>query len=170
MKQARKTDQREISGKRRSKTLRAVLIAAGCLCVALGAVGVALPILPTTPFLLAAAFCFAKSSDRLNRWFRSTRLYKSHLETVRCGEGMTWPAKLRIMATITLVMGFAEFFMLRAWYLKGSRAALTGCLVMAAVWAAHILAFCFVVKTCSKERAAEILNLDREKEAASHDA
>lgn len=165
-----KFNQEEASGKSCSRTVRAVLIAAGCLCVALGTVGVALPILPTTPFLLVAAFCFAKSSERLDSWFKSTRLYKSHLETVRRGEGMTWPAKLRIMATVTAVMGFAEFFTLRAWLVKNSHGALIGSLVMVAVWAAHIIAFCFIIKTCPKERAEEILMLERKKEARFLDA
>ena len=156
--------------KGRSRTARVVLIVAGCLCVALGAVGVVLPILPTTPFLLAAAFCFAKSSDHLYSWFRSTRLYKSHLETVRRGEGMTWPAKLRIMATVTVVIGLAEIFMLRAYLGKGSRGALVGCSVMAVVWAAHIIAFCFLVKTCPRQRAAEILHEGNGKEAVACDA
>ncbi len=156
--------------KSRSRAVRIALIIAGCLCVALGAVGVALPILPTTPFLLAAAFCFAKSSDRLDSWFKSTRLYRNHLETVRRGEGMTWPAKLRIMATVTAVMGLAEFFMLRAYLDKGSRGALIGCAVMAAVWAAHIIAFCLIVKTCPRERAEEILSPKRRKEAVACDA
>ena len=156
--------------KSRSRAVRIALIIAGCLCVALGAVGVALPILPTTPFLLAAAFCFAKSSDRLDSWFRSTRLYRSHLETVRRGEGMTWPAKLRIMATVASVMGLAEFFMLRAYLVKGSRGALVGCIVMAAVWAAHMIAFCFIMKTCPRQRAAEILHSRNGKEAVACDA
>ena len=158
------------NGKDRSGTVHAIAIAAGCLCVALGAVGVVLPILPTTPFLLAAAFCFAKSSERLDGWFKSTRLYKSHLETVRRGEGMTWPAKLRIMVTVTAVMGFAEFFMLRAWLVRSSRGALAGAIVMAAVWICHIIAFCLIVKTCPKERAEEILNVENGKEAMPCDA
>lgn len=154
--------------KRKPKAVRAILIAAGCLCVILGAVGVALPVLPTTPFLLVAAICFAKSSEKLDAWFKSTRLYKSHLETVRCGEGMTWPAKGRIMATVTLVMGFAEYFMLRAWLTKGSRGALIGCIVMAIVWVCHIVAFCFIVKTCPKEKAEKILRA--QKEGIAYDA
>lgn len=156
--------------KSRSKTVRALFVVLGVICVGLGALGVALPILPTTPFLLAAAFCFARSSDRLNDWFKRTKLYKSHLETLNRGEGMTWPAKLRIMATVTAVMAIAEFFMLRAYLVKGSRGALYGCITMAAVWACHLVAFCCIIKTCPKERAEEIAREREEKEKDAYDA
>jgi len=49
----------------------------GLTAVAIGAVGVILPLLPTTPFLLIAAFAFARSSTRLNRWLREHRLFGS---------------------------------------------------------------------------------------------
>ena len=48
---------------------------AGLAAVAIGAVGVVLPLLPTTPFLLVAAFAFARSSDRLNSWLREHRAF-----------------------------------------------------------------------------------------------
>ena len=149
--------------KNHSGFVRTLCIALGLLCTGLGAVGVALPILPTTPFLLAAAFCFARSSERLNTWFRGTKLYRSHLETLNRGEGMTMPAKLRIVGTVTLVMGVAEFFMARAWLTKGSRGELVGCAVMAAVWAAHVIVCFLVIKTCPKDRAAVILTGEEEK-------
>ncbi len=71
---------------------------------------------------------------------------------------MTWSAKLRIMATVTIVMGIAEFFMIRAYMMKDSIGALIGSIVMAVVWVAHIIAFCFIIKTCPKEKADEILS------------
>lgn len=149
--------------KNHSGAVRTLYVALGLLCVALGTVGVALPILPTTPFLLVAAFCFARSSERLNTWFRGTKLYRSHLETLNRGEGMTMPAKLRIVGTVTLVMGLAEFFMAQAWLIKGSRGALIGCAEMAAVWVAHMAVFFLVIKTCPKDRAAVILTDEEEK-------
>lgn len=47
---------------------RGLWLAAGCLALALGAAGLVLPLLPTVPFLLLAAFCFARSSERLHGW------------------------------------------------------------------------------------------------------
>ena len=52
----------------------------GCIGVGLGALGAVLPLLPAFPFLLLAAFCFARSSERLNLWFTGTKLYRDNLE------------------------------------------------------------------------------------------
>ena len=71
------SDQTRRSASKARQTLWAV---GGFLCLALGMVGVVLPILPTTPFILVAAFCFARSSTRLNSWFKGTKVYKQVLE------------------------------------------------------------------------------------------
>ena len=54
---------------------RVFWVLAGLLFVAIGAIGVVLPLLPTTPFLLVATYCFARSSERLNRWLLSHRIF-----------------------------------------------------------------------------------------------
>ena len=84
-------------------------LAGGFIGLGLGALGAALPLLPAFPFLLLAAFCFARSSERLHRWFVGTRLYKENLESFVAGRGMTRRTKLRIMTLVTLTMaiGFA---------------------------------------------------------------
>ena len=55
-----------------SKIKKFIYISVGLISFALGAIGVVLPVLPTTPFLLLASFCFAKGSDRFNTWFINT--------------------------------------------------------------------------------------------------
>ena len=78
----------------------------GCIGVGLGAVGAVVPMLPAFPFLMLAAFSFARSSKKLHTWFIGTKLYKDNLEDFVAGRGMTWKTKIRIMVTVTLLMGF----------------------------------------------------------------
>jgi len=79
---------------------RLMLIAAGLICVGLGALGILLPGLPTTPFLLLAAYCFARSSERFHSWLLNHRWFGSYVSNFESGRGMTRPAK----ATTLLVM------------------------------------------------------------------
>lgn len=116
----------------------------GCIGLALGAVGAVLPLLPAFPFLLLAAFCFAKSSEKLHRWFTGTKLYKSNLETYLKGQGMTWKTKIRIMITVTILMSIGFIMM---------HAVPVGRIVLACVWAFHILYFIFKVKTIKQADA-----------------
>lgn len=120
------------------KVKKVLLVALGCVGLALGAVGAVVPLLPAFPFLMLAAFCFAKSSERLHTWFTSTRLYKRNLESYVRGQGMDWATKIRVMVTVTLLMtiGFVMMHQVRV-----------GQVVLACVWAFHILYFCFGVKT-----------------------
>lgn len=81
----------------------------GCISVVLGAIGAVIPFLPSVPFLLLAAFCFARSSERLNTWFTDTKLYQDNLADYTAGRGMTKKAKIRIMGTVTLLIASALF-------------------------------------------------------------
>ena len=77
--------------------MKIIYVIAGLLAVTLGFIGAFLPGLPTTPFLLLASFCFAKGSRRFDRWFKSTKLYKNHLEDFQKNRSMSLKAKIVIL-------------------------------------------------------------------------
>ena len=112
----------------------------GCIGVGLGAVGAVVPMLPAFPFLMLAAFCFARSSEKLDRWFKGTKLYQDNLADYVAGKGMTVTIKVRIMITVTLLMSIGFIMM-------GLKGIVTGCVVLSCVWAFHILYFIWGVKT-----------------------
>ena len=114
----------------------------GLICFGLALVGVVLPLLPTAPFLLVAAFCFARSSDRLNTWFKSTKLYRQVLEGYVQKRSMTLKAKFTILVPVTILLGIA--FMLMSEVLVGR-------IAVAIVWVCHVIYFGFVVKTDRSE-------------------
>jgi len=119
---------------------RITFVVLGCISLALAVIGVVLPILPTVPFLALAAFCFAKSSDRLNNWLINTKFYQNNLADFKAGKGMTVKTKVRILATVTLVMAIGLIVML----MKG---VIVGSIILSVVWLGHIYYFGFKVKT-----------------------
>ena len=121
----------------------------GCIGVGLGAVGAVVPMLPAFPFLMLAAFCFARSSEKLDRWFKGTKLYKDNLEDYVAGRGMTWKTKIRIMITVTLLMSVGFIMM-------GLKGIVTGCIVLGCVWAFHIIYFIWGVKTIPAAEAMSV--------------
>ena len=120
------------------KLKKILYIILGCFGVGMGAVGAVVPMLPAFPFLLLAAFCFARSSEKLHHWFINTKLYKDNLEDYVAGRGMTWKTKARIMITVTLLMSIGFLMMGRV---------PVGRIILAGVWVFHILYFLFGVKT-----------------------
>lgn len=83
----------------------------GIVSMVLGAIGVVLPVLPTTPFLLLASFCFAKGSDRFHKWFIGTKLYKKHLEIFVTSRSMTLKTKLCILLPASAMLILAMLAM-----------------------------------------------------------
>ena len=125
---------------------KALLVVVGCLSLALGAIGAVLPILPTVPFLMLSAFCFAKSSEKLHSWFISTKLYQKNLESFIKGEGMTVKTKVKIMSTVTILMAIGFIMMSRVPVGRG---------ILAIVWVCHVVYFVFGVKTLKEESFPE---------------
>lgn len=95
--------------------MKFIYLAVGFISFALGCVGIALPVLPTTPFLLLAAVCFARGSRRIDRWFRQTRVYQKHLEGFIEKREMERKTKV-IILTFASVFLLAAFFMMKNLY------------------------------------------------------
>ena len=130
------------------KLKQIIFLIIGCLSLALGCVGIVLPILPTVPFFLLTVFCFANSSQKLHDWFIGTQMYKKHLESFVQKKGMTVRTKATILTSVTALMAVGFILMLR----KGI---IVTCIILAVVWVCHLVYFLFGVKTVPAAETAQ---------------
>ena len=87
-----------------SKLMKNIYIFLGFFFVALGGLGIILPILPTTPFLLLASYFFAKGSERFNNWFLSSKLYKKYLMDFVEDRSMELKTKIKILLSASTML------------------------------------------------------------------
>ncbi|MDY6063053.1 MAG: YbaN family protein [Erysipelotrichaceae bacterium] len=130
-----------------NKLIRIIYASLGIVAVGIGTIGIFLPILPTTPFILVAIFFFMNSSTKLNNWFKQTKLYQTHLNTYVKNKTMKLKTKLKALTYITIIMMLSCFFMIKSYLNKGSIPALIGVIVMIIIWLGHIIYFIFIIKT-----------------------
>lgn len=100
------------------KLVRIVLLLAGTLCMALGILGIILPLVPTTPFLLLAAYCYARSSERFYQWLLSNRFFGAYIRNYREGRGMPLREKILTLAVLWVTIGIAVLFAVPVWWGK----------------------------------------------------
>lgn len=79
-----------------NRALKALLIASGTISLALGIIGIVVPVLPTTPFLLLAAACYARSSGKFYNWFIGNRVFGKYILNYREGRGI--PAMIKVLS------------------------------------------------------------------------
>lgn len=94
---------------------RYILLGCAWVVFVLGVIGVFVPVLPTTPFLLLATFLFAHSSPRLHAWILSTKVYKTYVVPFKDAGGIDIGTKIRILLISYGVMGLSAYFVQR-WY------------------------------------------------------
>jgi uncharacterized membrane protein YbaN (DUF454 family) len=91
---------------------------AGVGAVVVGIVGIFVPLLPTTPFLLLAAACFVRSSDRLYLWLIHHRWLGTYIRNYREHRAMTLRAKVTALVFLWAVIGYSAVVVAEAWWLR----------------------------------------------------
>jgi len=95
--------------------MRILLIMVGWLCVVLATLGVVLPLLPTTPFLLLAAWCFARSSPRFHHWLLHRSWFGSYLRHWQAHRALPKGAKPKAVALIVTTFAISIYFVPLLW-------------------------------------------------------
>lgn len=116
-----------------------ICVGLGFLFFGLGAAGAVVPVIPTTPFLLAAAFFFARGSKRFNDWFVSTNLYKRYIEQAVKNKAMDREAKRNMLITLGIIFIIGLIF-----------SPMFAKLIILIVAAGHFYYFIFKIKTVEK--------------------
>ena len=96
---------------------RVVYVTLGLFFVALGVIGIVLPLLPTTPFLLLASYFFARSSRRLNQWLLRTRLFGPMIRDWQKHRGVRLKVKIVALTMLPIVVFTSAYFGNLPWYL-----------------------------------------------------
>ncbi len=97
---------------------RVLLIGMGTLCVALAAVGIFVPVLPTTPFLLLAAVCYGRSSQRFLHWLLTNRWFGAYIQDYRAGRGLPLMQKILTILSLWLTISLSVIFVASQWWLR----------------------------------------------------
>jgi uncharacterized membrane protein YbaN (DUF454 family) len=95
---------------KKQRTLRALLMVAGTISLVLGAIGIFLPILPTTPFLLLAAACYLRSSTRMHKWLLDNRWFGEYIKNYQAGRGIPMKTKLVALTVLWATILYSTFF------------------------------------------------------------
>jgi uncharacterized membrane protein YbaN (DUF454 family) len=98
--------------------LRILLVIAGTVCVGLGIVGIFVPVLPTTPFLLLAAACYARSSQRFHSWLLNNKWFGSYIRNYLERKGITLKAKIITLSLLWITIGVSAAFAVETLALK----------------------------------------------------
>lgn len=97
---------------------RNLFIVFGSLSVGLGVIGMFLPILPSTPFFLLAAFFYARSSNRFYDWLMTNRYFGEYIRNYREGRGMSLRHKIPVLLLLWLTIGYSAGYVVSQLWLK----------------------------------------------------
>jgi len=106
------------SMRRPSGFKKGIFVVAGTISLGLGATGVFLPILPTTPFLLLSAACYYKGSERMHRWLLNNKLFGSYIRNYKEGKGISQIGKIFTLFLLWITIGYSALFMVSSYVVQ----------------------------------------------------
>jgi len=92
--------------------IRWLWIITGSISLTLGIIGMFLPLLPTTPFLLLTAACYARGSSRLHNWLLNNKLFGKYIRNYREGKGIPARSKVLALTLLWLTIGYPIFYVI----------------------------------------------------------
>jgi len=99
------------SVRRPSRFKKGLLIAAGTVCLGLGTIGIFLPIMPATPFLLLSAACYYKGSERMHHWLLSNRWFGNYIKNYKEGKGISPRNKVLTLSLLWITISYSAIFL-----------------------------------------------------------
>ena len=102
----------------RQKIMRIVLFAVGSVSLVLGAIGIVLPVLPTTPFLLLALACYFRSSQRMTNWMLTNKYFGKYIKNYREGKGIPLKTKIFAISLLWITIVYSAFFIVPIWIVQ----------------------------------------------------
>lgn len=121
--------------------MKTIFVILGFIFLCLGIVGIYMPFIPATPFLLLASYFFAKGSKKFNSWFINTKIYRNNIEPIVRKEGLTLKRKIKILTMITIFLGISIFVMSNVY----------GRIVLVLILIFHYLYFFLAIKTVEEQ-------------------
>ncbi|NLL81003.1 MAG: DUF454 domain-containing protein [Tissierellia bacterium] len=88
------------------KLINILFILLGLIFTGIGMIGVLVPVLPTTPFLILASYCFVRGSDKFHNWLKATKVYKDYAEDFVRDRSMTFKRKAKLMFISDTMLAF----------------------------------------------------------------
>ena len=98
-----------------NKVVRLFFFGAGTVSLVLGAIGMVLPILPTTPFLLLALACYCRSSKRMTRWILTNKYFGDYIRRYKEGKGIPLKTKILALTILWITVSYSAFLMVQKW-------------------------------------------------------
>jgi uncharacterized membrane protein YbaN (DUF454 family) len=101
-----------------NKLIRSMFFMAGTITLVIGAIGIFLPILPTTPFLLLSLACYLRSSEKMTHWMLNNKYFGKYIRNYKEGKGIPLKTKIFAISVLWITIIFSAGFIIPFWIVQ----------------------------------------------------